>query len=194
MYARDAIDVLVRAAINHADVKIRQLSGLVAQAKTAVDQAEDRVKAARDASLPPYWNYWDSRAAQEKAHDAALNAAKDARDAALEALHAAQHKLGFYYSGAFYFSLLYSPIQTAETDGDGKFAIEVPKQGSFVIAAKSERYAGEIAAGELHIPNWERYYWLQSVSLDGQQQRVQNLSNKNLTSTTGSSSLIRTSD
>jgi hypothetical protein len=188
LYARDAIDVLVRAAKNHADVKIQQLSRLVAEANAAVDQARTRFNAARDASVPPFWD------ADLKARDAALKAAYDASDAAVKALHAAQYKLGFYYSGAFYFSCLYSPIQTAETDGDGKFAIEVPKQGSFVIAAKSERYVGEIAVGELHIPNTEHYYWLQAVSLDGQQQRVQNLSNKNLTSTTGSSSLIHASD
>ncbi len=81
--------------------------------------------------------------------------------------------------------MLYAPIQTAETDGDGKFAIEVPKQGSFVIAAKAERYLPE---------ERERYYWLQPVSLESQQHRVQNLSNKNLTSTTGTSSLRHTQD
>src|SRR5262249_41877810 len=157
---------------NHADVKIQQLSRLVAEANTAIDQARERFNAARDTSVSTYLSYTEF--ADQKARDAALNAGKDASDAALEALHAAQHKLGFYYSEAFYFSLLYSPIQTAETDGDGKFAIEVPKQGSFVIAAKSERYVGEIPVGELHIPNAEHYYWLQPVSLDGQQQRVQN--------------------
>lgn len=127
--------------------------------------------------------------ADEKARDAALNAAKEASDAALQALNAAQQKLGFYYSGAFYFSLLYSPIQTAETDADGKFAIEVPEQGSFVIAAKAGRYITQIEWKDIR----EHYYWLQPVSLEGQQQRVQNLSNKNLTSA-ASSSLIRTSD
>jgi hypothetical protein len=193
LYARDAINVLVRGEKNYADVQIQQLSRLVAEAKAAVDQTEEGVKAARNRSVSPYSNYTESFNRQE-ARDAALKAAQGAHDAALQALHAAQFKLDFYYSGAFYFSWLYSPIQTAETDADGKFAIELPKQGSCVIAAKSERYLGEIAVGELHIPNRERYYWLQPVSLDGQQQRVQNLSNNNLTSTTGSSSLIHTAD
>ena len=91
----------------------------------------------RRSALGASVNYWD------------LVAAQDARDAALKALHDAQYELDFYYSGAFYFSFLYAPIQIAETDGDGNFAIEVPKQGSFVIAAKAERYLPE---------ERERYY------------------------------------
>jgi hypothetical protein len=91
----------------------------------------------------------------------------------------------FYYSGAFYFGLLLNPIHVAETDADGRFAIEVPKTGTFVIAAKAQRTVGEYT---------EHYYWLQPVSLEGEQQLTQNLSNNNLTSTTGTSSLIVTQD
>ena len=91
----------------------------------------------------------------------------------------------FYYSGSFYFGSLYSAIQTAETDADGKFIIEVPRSGRFVIAAQAKRSVMQYA---------EHYYWLQPVSLEGQQQLTQNLSNNNLTSTTGSSSLIHTED
>jgi hypothetical protein len=90
-----------------------------------------------------------------------------------------------YYSGSFYFSYLQSAIQTAETDADGKFIIEVPLTGAFVIAAQARRSVGDTT---------EYYYWLQPVSLEGQQQLTQNLSNNNLTSTTGSSSLIHTQD
>jgi hypothetical protein len=94
-------------------------------------------------------------------------------------------KLNPYYSGAFYFAFFQSPICTAETDADGKFVIEVPQTGRFVIAAQADRSIMDSA---------ERYYWLQPVSLEGQQQHTQNLSNNNLTSTTGSSSLIHTQD
>jgi sRNA-binding protein len=124
----------------------------------------------------------------------AAQAAKEQADgivaeyAARDEYEKLRDKRDFYYSGAFFFAYLPNPIQAVETDADGKFAIEVPKQGSFVIAAKAERFITEI--------NWkaitEHYYWLQPVSLEGQQQRVQNLSNNNLTSTTGSSSLIHT--
>ena len=90
-----------------------------------------------------------------------------------------------YYSGSFYFSFLQSPIQTAETDADGKFVIPVPKTDAFVVAAEAKRSVGR---------DTEHYYWLQPVSLEGQQQLTQNLSNNNLASTTGSSSLIHTQD
>jgi hypothetical protein len=44
------------------------------------------------------------------------------------------------YSGDFYLGLLQSPIQTAETDADGKFVIEVPQKGAFVIGAWAIRW------------------------------------------------------
>ena len=92
---------------------------------------------------------------------------------------------GFCYSDGFYFALRQSPIRTAETDADGKFVIELPKAGAFVIAAQAKRSVGD---------DTEHYYWLQPVSLQGQQQLTQNLSNNNLKSTTGTSSLIHTKD
>ncbi len=74
----------------------------------------------------------------------------------------------FTIRGLFYFGFLASPIQTAETDAEGKFAIEVPQTGAFVIAAQAKRDVGSAM---------EKYYWLQPVSLQGKQQRIQNLSN-----------------
>ena len=94
-------------------------------------------------------------------------------------------KLRFYYSGAFYFGFLQSPIGTAETDAEGKFVIEVPQTGKFVIAAQAQRSVGD---------HTERYYWLQPVSLEGKREHTQNLSNNNLTSTTGTPSLVLTKD
>ena len=126
--------------------------------------------------------------------------ARDAIDARLAGLkkYADNQKIAkdrdSYYSSSFYFSYLQSAIQTAETDAEGKFAMAVPKQGSFVITAKADRYLGKTYVGETGIDVTERYYWVQPVSLEGQPQRVQNLSNNNLTSTTGTSSLILTKD
>jgi hypothetical protein len=94
-------------------------------------------------------------------------------------------ELEHYYSGGFYLSYLHSPIEIAETDADGKFVIEVPLTGAFVIAAQAKRSVGD---------STEYYYWLQPISFEGQQPRVQNLSNSNLTSTTGTSSLVHTED
>jgi hypothetical protein len=57
---------------------------------------------------------------------------------------------------------------------------------SIIIAAQGERNV----LGD----KTEQYHWVQPVSLEGQQQRTQNLSNNNLTRTTGTSSLILTED
>jgi len=115
--------------------------------------------------------------------DAFIKATKTYADIKIQGLNRASRD--FYYTGAFYFALLQNPIQTAETDADGRFVIEVPQQGAFVIGAQAQRSVGD---------STEHCYWLQPVSLGGQQKFSQNLSNNNLTSTPGTSSLIHTND
>lgn len=120
--------------------------------------------------------------------DVLLPGLKANADIKIQQLHSSvdsafSRKLDRYYSGAFYFDFLGFPIQSAETDADGKFVIQVPQSGRFVIAAQAKRSVGD---------NTEHYYWLQPISLEGQQQLTQNLSNNNLTSATGTSSLIHT--
>jgi hypothetical protein len=173
LFARDAIDTLLPAIKKNADYKIGQLRKEVAEAKAAEDQAEANQKAADSAVTHAIMTHGDYRTAS------------DARSSAVKAVVIAQQqyseinaKLNFCYSGGFYFALLQSPIRTAETDADGKFVIEVPKAGAFVIAAQAKRSVGD---------DTEHYYWLQPVSLQGQQQLTRNLSNNNLTSTTGTS-------
>jgi hypothetical protein len=164
LFTRDAIDVLLAELKIYADAKIQGLSPSVDAEKSASDQTN----AAGSFS--------------EAAHKARNEHEKirDERD--------------FYHSGSFYFSYLQSPIQTVETDADGKFIMNVPKQGSFVIAAKAQRYVGKRYVGETGIDITEHYYWIQPVSLEGEPQRVQNLSINNLTTTEGTSSLIHTAD
>jgi hypothetical protein len=157
LFARDAIDILLAELKKYADIKIQELSPSVDAAKAASEHAD----AADYISEASY-----------KARDE-YKKIRDKRD--------------FYYSGAFFLGYLLDPIQAVETDADEKFAIEVPKQGFFVIAAKAERYVGKIYLLETGIDVTEHYYWLQPVSLDGQKQLTQNLSNNNLTSTTGTS-------
>ena len=164
LFDRKAIDALIPAAKIYADIKIQELSPSVDAAKVTMEQAEAAERAALG-SLQSVQAFETERRTRDDYQKILSN-----RD--------------FYYSGAFYLGLLVSPIQTAETDADGKFTIEVPKTGAFVVAAMAERYVGIT----------EHYYWLQPVSLEGQQKRVQNLSNNNLTSTTGTSALILTQD
>jgi len=164
LFARDAIDVLLAGLKTYADVKIPALSASLDVAKAASNQS-------------------DAASYFSEAAEKARNEYQKIRD-----------KRDSYYSGSFYFSYLQSAIATVETDADGKFIMDVPKGGSFVIAAKAQRYAGKTYVGEIGIDITEHYYWIQPVSLEGQQQRVQNLSNNNLTSTEGTSSLIHTDD
>jgi hypothetical protein len=119
------------------------------------------------------------------AAERAWKEAEEAHDKARDQYFEISGKLDRYYSGAFYLGFLGFPIQRAETDADGKFVIQLPERGRFVIAAQAQRSVGG---------GTEHYYWLQPVSLDGQQQLTQNLSNNNLTSTTGTSSLVHTKD
>jgi hypothetical protein len=194
-----------KAAAQQARAAVEQAKAVEEQAKAAAQQAKAKEKAD--------WTYYqqvpgsnearrNAEAAREAANAAkeAVNTAAKAASAAREAVDTAQRAAGaargrynalleekaVYYSAAFYFDHLRSPIQTAETDGDGKFVMEIPPTGAFVIDAQGERNV----SGE----KTERYHWLQPVSLEGQQQRTQNLSNNNLTRTTGTSSLVLTVD
>jgi hypothetical protein len=173
------IDALLPAMKKYADYKIQQLSGAVAEAKAAQDQAEANQKTASGAVTQAIRKgRRDYRGAEERD---AIQAVAIARQQYSEI----NDKLNYCYSGGFYFAALQSPIHAAETDAEGKFVIEVPRTGRFVIAAQARRSVGDYT---------EHYYWLQPVSLEGQQQLTQNLSNNNLTSTTGTSSLVLTKD
>lgn len=180
LFARDAMDTLLLAIKKNADNKIEQLRKAVADADAARKQAEANKNAASDAVTQAIMTGRNYRT-EGQARDSAIQAWVDAerRDAELN------DELNSCYSGAFYFVFFKSPIRTAETDADGRFMIPVPKTGAFVVAAEAKRSVGG---------DTEHYYWLQPISLEGQQQLTQNLSNNTLTSTTGSSSLIQTQD
>ena len=180
LFARDAIDGLVAKLKKSADYKIQQLRGPVAEAKAAQDQAEASYTAASNAVTQAIRANKDYKAAED-----AQGAALDAKFAASRRYSEMNEELSFCYSGGFYFGFLQSAIRTAETDAEGRFVIEVPRTGGFVIAAEGMRRVME---------HTEHYYWLQPVSLEGQQQLTQNLSNNNLTNAAGSSSLIHTRD
>lgn len=181
LFGRDAIDILVPAIKRNADYKVEHLTKSVADAKAARDQAETNKRAASDALeqaiMAGRRDYSAVERARDLANDAFLNA-----EAGFFTLNDA---LNFCYSGGFYFALFQSPIRSAETDADGRFAIDVPQTGAFVIAAQAKRSVKK------HI---EHYYWLQPVTLEGQQHLIQNLSNNNLTSATGTPSLIHTQE
>src|SRR5437762_4036676 len=180
LFGREAIDILIAAPKEYAGIKIQQLRPASDKAKIVDEQAQAAERAAFNVHLRSHYMDRDYAALEQ-----AYNQAREAASRAEEEYESIEVKLKSYYSGAFYFAPLLNPVQTAETDADGRFVIEVPQTGGFVIAAQAERRTSNTI---------ERYYWLQPVSLEGQQQHVQNLSNSNLTSTTGTSALIRTQD
>ena len=180
LFARDAMDTLLPAIKKNADNKIEQLRKAIADGDAARKQAQVNKNAASDAVTQAIMAGRNYRA-EGQARDSAIQAWVDAERRNSEL----NDELNFCHSGAFYFAFFKSPIRTAETDADGRFVISVPKTGAFVVAAEAKRSVGG---------DTEQYYWLQPVSLEGQQQLTQNLSNNNLTSTTGSSSLIHTED
>ena len=169
---------------NEARIAAEGAKGAAVRATAAADAASQTLNAAQQGVGPAQQGVG---AAQQR-----VGAAQQRVDAAQQGVGAARERDNYllkqqasYSSGSFYFSHLGSPIQTAETDADGKFMIEVPRTGKFVIAAKGEHSVGQ---------ETEKYYWLQPVSLEGQRQRVQNLTNNDLTSAAGTSSLILTED
>jgi hypothetical protein len=188
LFARDAIDALLPGLKAYADFKLAQ-SPLNAT-QTATQQAE---MVEEQAALRAKAN-WEAYQQAQYSNDArnAANAAKVEANAAHVSANAARERyadalaqLHVYTSAEFYFIRLQFPIQTTETDADGRFTFKVPQSGEFVIAAHTQRKL---------LDETETYYWLQPVSLRGTQQQVQNLSNNNLTTTLGTSSLIHTID
>jgi len=169
---------------NEAQIAAEGAKGAAVTAKAAADAASQGLNAARQRVGPTQQGVG---AAQQRviAAQQGVGAAQQGVPEARQRDNDLLKQQAFYYSGSFYFSHLPSPIQTAETDVDGKFMIEVPRTGKFVIAVKGERSVEQ---------ETEKYYWLEPVSLEGQRHRVQNLTNNDLTSATGTSSLILTKD
>ena len=190
LFARDAINVLVAGLKAFADAKIGQLQSDMATAVQAEMQANAVERQAKaDESQADVVERVSGHLAAEQVRNLAKengNRAREAANAAKAQYDDLVRQKNFYYSSPFYFGYLHNAIQTAETDAEGRFAIQVPQTGDFVIAVQAQR----------RVPNTttERYYWLVPVSLGGQQQLTQNLSNNSLTITTGSSSLIHTQD
>jgi hypothetical protein len=163
--------------IARAQAMEQQAAAAVEQAQAAKEEAETRERKSHELvkkGLPL------SEGAKMKvnADKQALSEAKSILDTARSTAFGASAELrsllakqAYYHSPAFYFSYLSYPIQIAETDAEGRFVLQLPLTGGFVIAAQAGRSVGN---------DRESYYWLQPVSLEGQQQRVQNLSNTNV--------------
>jgi hypothetical protein len=85
-------------------------------------------------------------------------------------------------SAAPYFLGLPEPTATAKTDADGRFKLNLPVEGDFVIVASSTRQVFDKV---------EKYYWM--VRLKPAELTL-SLSNDNLTSSRGPDSILTTKE
>jgi guanyl-specific ribonuclease Sa len=130
----------------------------------------------------------DSFSALNEAEGAAFNwemAASEAVGSAKNAIAELEKQARRWNSGALYFASLPSPAASVKTDADGKFSIPLDRMAKVVLAANATR----------RLPNkTENYYWLVTVSLDGQPSKRIFLSNDNLATSDSKDSLVHVAE
>ena len=179
LYSLDSLKPYLEQKKQQAETEFARLGRLVDPAKSEMNAKEK----ARDAAFQAFLNAGNSDP-NRSSLEAAYHQAKGQCELVVRAYHFlldAQSKL---VSGAFYFDGLPEPLATTQTNSDGKFTIEIPAKGNFVIAARADHTIGN---------STEHYYWLIKVSLDGAAKKAIMLSNNNLSSEGSSDSLITTS-
>jgi hypothetical protein len=144
-----------------------------------LNKTSDVADAARQA-VRTAWEITDRPQTADAARRTA-DAAKEVVAAAKAEIETLEAERAYYYSDQFLFSQLPPAIETAETDAEGKFTMKAPQKGEYVIAAQGWRHVWH---------NTDYYYWLQPVSLNGQEEPVQNLPNTDLGGVVGISSLL----
>jgi hypothetical protein len=134
-------------------------------------------------------------AAEEKAHNIFMHsilnnrlqkayfAAMDASSSARSRYYRIKVQSDYYSSGEYYFTGLPQPMRTTKTNADGRFSMEVPTNGTLVLAARASREVGK---------DEERYFWLVKLTMEGKGKKSLILSNDNLSSAGSPDSLIVT--
>ena len=126
----------------------------------------------------------DSFDALSQAADAAFNrmmAASEAVGSAKSAIADLEKQARKLNSGALYFASLPPPAASVKTDADGKFSIPLDRKVIVVLAASATRRL---------LDKTEDYYWLVTVSLNGQPSKRIFLSNDNLATSDSKDSLV----
>lgn len=85
-------------------------------------------------------------------------------------------------SGEFFFQEIPSPISVAQTDGEGKFTLFLPRDRRFGIVARASRDPGE---------KQETYFWFVWVSLGGEPSKRLVLNNDNTVGAQSPDSALR---
>jgi hypothetical protein len=116
-----------------------------------------------------------------KVTDRQFQAAIDSRNFARDTLDLLEEQARSWNSVTRYFSSLPPPVSSVKTDADGKFSIPLHRSTTVVLAASATRRLPE---------KTENYYWLVTVSLDGQPSKRIFLSNDNLATSDSKDSLV----
>lgn len=103
--------------------------------------------------------------------------------ACIERFRELEERSGYLESGAFYVADLGGAAATAESDANGDFVIRVPKNGQYVVAARTERKVGT---------KTESYAWLFRVPPATADDAPILLSNSTLTTSGSPLSLVTT--
>ena len=179
LYSLDSLKPYLEQKKQQAETEFARLGRLVDPAKSEMNAKEK----ARDAAFQAFLNAGNSDP-NRPSLEAAYHQAKGQCELVARAYYFLLDAQSKFVSGAFYFDGLPEPLVTTQTNSDGKFTIEIPVKGNFVIAAHADRTIGN---------STEHYYWLLKVSLDGAAKKAIRLSNNNLSSEGSSDSLIITS-
>jgi hypothetical protein len=81
-----------------------------------------------------------------------------------------------------YFNNLPTALAVTKTDADGKFSLQLPQKGEFILAAQAQRLVSN---------NTEKYFWLIRIHPDGKSVMQVMLSNDNLITVNSSESAVR---
>jgi hypothetical protein len=179
LYSLDTLKPYIDDKTKEGSAELSRLKPLIDAAKAEMDRKDAAEHSAFKATVDDYSD--PTRSALEVAYTRAVHQYAVAQGAYYALLGDRDKVL----SADFYFAELPQPIVTTQTDSDGRFKIELPTKGRFVVAASAQRSVGESV---------EHYHWLLKVSLDGSSIKTVMLSNNNLSSEGSPDSLIPTAE
>ena len=173
--------------IKTAEAEDQRLQATYDAEEKRLEEQKARLEAASDAAKHKWYDTVDNKKL-EASYEIAFKAMENANEKFEAAqLKAEEHKANvasggtekgklereqsFFYLSDYYFAGLPSAFRSTKTNGDGKFQMQVPRSGSWALAAISSRHIGDSV---------EVYYWLFQVDNHTDSPQKVMLSNDNL--------------
>jgi hypothetical protein len=167
LFSEDQIDEAMIAIEDKANVEMDKLKPTIDAQKADFTKVVSEYDASRDSGNSNFSDMITKR-----------NAIRDQYEATWRSYF-------HYLSQAYYITGLPTPLTEAETDADGKFSIQIPKTGSWVLEAAGERSVGNKTEG---------YLWIIRVSKDAITHNQIFLNNDNLSDHPSDDSITSTMD